>query len=165
MENTILTIGCVAHNNKSTLKRFIKSTRQIQFKYDLMIWDNASTDGTAEYLESITGDEDFPNLRELRTHVACKQVEVEVGQNFTLAKLLLSDSQYALIFKAKDRITSDINGLIQLMLKNPLYNVLEPIKILSKEAVAKTGLFIPNVDYKTKLKDAGFFIAQEEVMK
>lgn len=112
----MITIGTVTWNNLEYLKAFIESTKVLKFKYRLYIYVNEGKDGTVEYLQNFTGEEDYPNLDLLTYKGTEENVGMAIGFNYILGEFIFNQDS-SVVFICNDDIIlhESINNMIPFM--------------------------------------------------
>lgn len=131
MENKKIHVIVVTHNGMQWYDRCLGSLRESTYPIDVIVYDNASSDGSADYIE-----ENYPEVILMRSNV-----NIGFGQgNNKAMRFALDKGANAVILLNQDAwIESDaVAKFIDIHDKNKDYGVLSPINYLSSmESICK----------------------------
>jgi len=110
----------VTYNGKKWLDHCLGSLRSSHIKVHTIVVDNASMDGTADYIE-----QHYPEVELIR---AAENLRFGGGNNIGLRKVLVANAPYVFLLNQDAWIEPDtLDKLVQVQRENPKYGILSPV--------------------------------------
>lgn len=112
-------------NNLEFTKEFIRSLSCIKSHFELLIWDNGSTDGTVEYLKH---KPIFlaPFLKDYKYVLGNANFGLPIAWNYGLSMFEQSDCDVFMSCDNDTRLTSTINRLFKFAVEHPEFGLVCP---------------------------------------
>lgn len=112
----------VTYNGQEWLDRCLGSLSQSKLQVHILVVDNASIDGTPDYIE-----QHFPEIELVRS---TKNLGFGRGNNIGLKKALAQGAEYVFLLNQDAWIEPDtLEKLIQVQKENPQYGILSPVHL------------------------------------
>jgi len=125
-EFSMISIIAVTYNSRPEIERFLLSLSHILNEFPLeaetRIWDNASSDGTTEYLRS--SEKDLEALR-ISLHLSPKNVGLSRALNLEIAQ---SEGEWILLCNPDVEFSRDVPRLFEFGSSHPEYGVIPDMK-------------------------------------
>ncbi len=132
----MLTICTITWNNPEFTKKFIESTRLLEYPYELLIWNNGQDDETYDYLHTFTGEENYPNLKHLRVEHSAENKGMPICWNWALSYFEMGTNKYCFLCNNDIKFTKSTNKLVKFAEENPEYGMYCPA-MLDRECYEK----------------------------
>jgi N-acetylglucosaminyl-diphospho-decaprenol L-rhamnosyltransferase len=122
----MLTIITVTYNSRIEIERFVLSLSDMLRRYSIdaetRIWDNASSDGTAQYL--LSAQKTLPDLR-MRLELSSKNVGLSKAVNSEIAS---SGGEWVLLCNPDVEFSGEVPTLLKYASSHPEYGVVPDLK-------------------------------------